>query len=120
MRSTILLLLLVCAAPFAASAQVLPIGTIGNNNNNTSYVYPNPFDNVLNVALPVQQTPMCRIEIKNSFGDIVIAQVLPWTPVVSVNTSNLPIGEYYFRFYSETQALLINQLVSKRGRTIRR
>lgn len=120
MRSTILLVLLVCAVPFAAKAQVLPIGTIGNVNN-TSYVYPNPFDNVLNVALPTQQTSMCRVEFLNSQGDIVFSQVLPWTSVVSINTSSLPTNSVFnFRFYSDTQALLINQMVSKRRSTLRR
>ncbi|MCC6399207.1 MAG: hypothetical protein IT227_00435 [Flavobacteriales bacterium] len=120
MRSTILLLLLVCAAPFATQAQVLPIGTIGNVNN-TSYVYPNPFDNVLNVALPTQQTAMCRIEFLNSQGDVVLSQVLPWTSVVAINTSSLPTNSTFtFRFYTDNQALLINQIVSKRRATLRR
>ncbi|HMQ75697.1 MAG: hypothetical protein IPM49_18190 [Flavobacteriales bacterium] len=119
MRSTILVALLLCAAPFATQAQVLPIGTVGNQNNN-SYVYPEPFDNSLNVALPTQQTPMCRVEFLNSMGDIVMSQVLPWTPVVTINTSTLAQGSYTFRFYSEVQSLLINKQVKKRRNSVRR
>ncbi len=119
MRSSILLFLLACAFPFAAHAQILPIGTIGNQNNN-SYTYPNPFDNVLNVALPTQQTPMCRFEFVNSLGQVAYNQMVPWTSIVTINTSILPYGTYTFNFYTDTQQLVLKQNLLKRRNTHRR
>ncbi len=71
---------------------------IQENSKNICFAYPNPFDNIITIALPPGDQ-VCEINILNALGEVVVKQRSAPGEIVPVSTRALPAGSYFIRIW---------------------
>lgn len=103
-----LFMILLAAVTTGLSAQV--VSSRPAQPTATSVVWPNPFDEVINLHL---QNPPCSqviFQIVNIQGTIVLQQLLSTTGPAAVSTTNIVPGHYTVRVIGRNQVLVQQQV----------
>ncbi|MCB0790261.1 MAG: T9SS type A sorting domain-containing protein [Flavobacteriales bacterium] len=87
-------------------------GGLGSTNN-AVHVYPNPFQNVLNVQVPIPNCIIARIQLSHSVLGLLLSQNTPYQPIMTVNTANLPSGTYVLTVYDDNMEPYLQKKVVK-------
>ena len=62
-------------------------------------VYPNPATDFIKIEIPLVDTGRVNLELYNSSGVKVLEKQLGYQPVLQINVSNIPSGNYYLKAY---------------------
>lgn len=80
---------------------------VENNTMAVGYVYPNPFNNELNITVPSDMGESVEVSLVDGFGRLVHSgtsakgEMLNWSSIAKNNTL-LPAGIYYVRFAADS------------------
>ncbi len=83
------------------------ITTAENNKSQTDInIYPNPFDNIINISLSSELSESSNILIQNSIGEIILNETI--SPIelkeYKINSSNLKEGIYFISIKNSTNS----------------
>lgn len=80
----------------------VPLGTSTFDAFDTISIYPNPADNVLNIALGDRGNLPEAYSIYNNLGQLIAQKAISSTADLSINTSDLSSGIYFIRIEKES------------------
>ena len=102
-------------SPTGSGSTAIASSTTGNTNN-TVTIYPNPFtsstDIVLNVAMKNNMLQTYELRIYNIRGELVLLTAIT-DQVTTLQTSNLPSGNYFYRIINNNKTVQSGKLVSQ-------
>ena len=81
-------------------------------------VFPNPFSQNIQLALDIEaRAAQANVQLINTLGQVVVqldlAQVLPGTQTITIDTKELAPGLYFLRYQDQNQVQLIEKVLKK-------
>lgn len=98
-----------CQASYTDSVfVVIPVNISSLSPENNPVIYPNPVENILNIAFPVPANNDISLKLYNSLGDILLEQkVEKGEQLIQISTGYLPQGVYLLKIKTNREEGLL-------------